>query len=179
MNEQDPLSRIGWLYHFTDVGNLPSIKQLGGLYSTAILRLMGIEGFRPGGNELSLQLDQATGMDQYVHLCFKPNHPMAHIAKNEGRIERPVFLLVDPSVLKIPGVRYSAGVAIKTGVHICDIDEAKDIIDYEILYTWKDWSVPEIQARRQAAEKCEILVPDHVPMKYLERYFPNGLLPNG
>jgi len=39
--------------------------------------------------------------------------------------------------------------------------------------------VAEIQERLQAAEKCEILIPDHVPMKYLEKYFPNGLLPNG
>jgi hypothetical protein len=179
MEAHDPLSRIGWLYHFTDIRNLPAIKARGGLYSTAILRAMGIDAFHPGGNELSLELDQQTGMDQYVHLCLKRNHPMAHIAQKEGRIERPVFLLVQPAVIRLPGVRYSAGVAIKTGVHICDIAEGAEIIDYQVLYTRMDWNVPEIQERLQAAEKCEILVPDHIPMKYLETYFPNGLLPNG
>ena len=49
----------------------------------------------------------------------------------------------------------------------------------QVLYTRMDWNVAEIQERLQAAEKCEILVPDHVPMNYLEKYFPNGLLPNG
>ena len=54
------------------------------------------------------------------------------------------------------------------------IEQARDLIDYAVLYTRTDWSDPEIQARLQAAEKAEILVPDHVPMKYLEQYFPNG-----
>jgi hypothetical protein len=179
METQNNLSQIRWLYHFTDIRNLPSIKERGGVYSTAMLRAKGINTFYPGGNELSLVLDQQIGMDQYVHLCFRPNHPMAHIAKNEGRIQRPIYLPVDPSIIQLPGVRYSAGVAIKTGVHICDIAEAADIIDYQVLYTRMDWNVAEIQERLQAAEKCEILVPDYVPMKYLEKYFPNGLLPNG
>lgn len=176
---QDSPSQIRWLYHFTDVRNPASIKAMDGLYSTAILQAKGIKTFYAGGNELSLELDKRTGMDQYVHLCFRPNHPMAHIAQNEGRIQRAVYLPVDPSIIRLPGVRYSAGVAVKTGVHICDIAEAVNIIDYQVLYTRMDWNVAEIQERLQAAEKCEILVPDHVPMNYLEKYFPNGLLPNG
>jgi len=179
MVTQDPLGRIGWLFHFTDIGNLPSIKATDGLYSTAMLRAKGIKGFRPGGNELSLELDQRTGMDKYVHLCFRLNHPMAHVAQNESRIQRAVYLPVDPSVIRLPGVRYSAGVSVKTGVHICNIEEAANLIDYEVLYTRMDWKMAEIQERLQAAEKCEILIPDHIPMKYLEKYFPHGLLSNG
>lgn len=179
MDAQDPLNNIGFLYHFTDVRNLRSIKERGGLYSTAILRLMGITDFIPGGNDWSFEADRLSGMDEYVHLCFKPNHPMEYIAKQEGRIQRSVFLLVEPAVIRLPGVRFSAGVSNKSGVEICDIEQAKGIIDYDVLYKWMDWRDPEIQARRQAAEKCEILVPDHIPIKYLERYFPNGLLPNG
>jgi hypothetical protein len=48
------------------------------------------------------------------------------------------------------------------------------MIDFEVLYTRTDWSDPAIYARRQAAERCEILVPDTVPFKYFSEYFPNG-----
>jgi hypothetical protein len=30
------------------------------------------------------------GLDGYVHLCFRGNHPMEHIATVEGRIQRSV-----------------------------------------------------------------------------------------
>ncbi len=170
----DPLSLVKWLYHFTDTRNLPLIREMGGLYSTAKLREMGVESFYPGGNQWSLDADEMSGMDQYVHLCLRPNHPMEHIAKQEGRIEKSVFLPVDGAVLRLKAVRYSPGVSNKSGIEICGIQEARDQIDYEVLYTRMPWSDSEVQARLQAAEKCEILVPDHVPMKYLERYFPNG-----
>lgn len=170
----DQLSRIRWLYHFTDTRNLSLIRQMGGLYSTARLRELQIAKFHPGGNQWSLDADKMFGMDRYVHLCLTRNHPMEHIAKKEGRIERSVFLLVDGDVLQLEGVQYSQGVSNKSGIEICSIQRAVDKIDYEVLYTWMPWNDSAVLARRQAAEKCEILVPDHVPMKYLEKYFPNG-----
>ena len=169
-----PLSRIKWLYHFTDTRNLRLIREMGGLFSTAKLREMGVDEFHTGGNKWSLDADEMFGMDRYVHLCFRSTHPMEYIAKQEGRIEKSVFLLVGGDVLRLKGVRYSPGVSNKSGTKICDIQEARDQIDYDVLYTRMPWSDPEVQARLQAAEKCEILVPDHVPMKYLEKYFPNG-----
>lgn len=173
MDSVDPLTRVRWLFHFTDTRNLPQIRQAGGLYSTAKLREMGIE-FKSGGNQWSLDADRMFGMDQYVHLCFSGNHPMEHIAKMDGRIEKSVFLLVDAAILKVDGVRYCPGVSNTSGIEICTIQEAADRIDYDVLYTWMPWNDPAVQTRRQAAEKCEVLVPDHVPMRYLEKYFPNG-----
>ena len=37
----DPLAQIPVLYHFTDKSNIPTITQLGGLFSTALLKEMG------------------------------------------------------------------------------------------------------------------------------------------
>jgi len=64
---QDPLLRIPHLYHFTDVSNLPSIRRLEGLFSTALLREAD-EEFCAGGDDASLALDTGCGMDRYVHL---------------------------------------------------------------------------------------------------------------
>ena len=73
--------------HFIDRRNLPSIRQRG-LLSTQKLREMGINIPAPGGNEWSMDADRHSGMDAYVHLCFKMDHPMEYCAINEGRIGR-------------------------------------------------------------------------------------------
>ena len=55
----------------------------------------------------------------------------------------------------------------------CTIEEARNKIDYVALYEYLDWRVSENYQRRLAAEKCEILVPDHLPLKYFKKYLPN------
>lgn len=173
MTAEDPLLRIPRLYHFTCRRNLSSIKNLGGLYSTAKLKEMGTE-FYPGGNQWSLDADVMSGMDQYVHLTFATGHPMEKGAKDDGRIQSPYYLRIDRSILYEQGVRFSAGVSNKSGVQTYTIDEARDqkLIDYDVLYKYMPWNDPEVQARRQAAEKCEILIPDFVAMKFITN-FPN------
>jgi hypothetical protein len=168
----DPLVRIPRLYHFTCKTNLTSIKKLGGLYSTAKLKEMDVE-FYPGGNQWSLDADVMSGMDQYVHLTFTMGHPMEKAAKDDGRIQSPLYLRIDRHIL-YEEVQFSAGVSNKAGIQICTIEEARDqmLIDYDVSYTYLPWSDPEVQARRQAAEKCEILVPDFVAMKFITN-FPN------
>jgi hypothetical protein len=170
----DPLLRIPHLYHFTCKRNLPSIKELDGVYSTARLKEMGAK-YYPGGNQWSLDADAMSGMDQYVHLCFTVDHPMEKGARDDGRIESPVYLKIDRLILDEAEVRFSAGVSNKSGMSIFSVEEARDrnLIDYNVLYTYMPWSDPQIQARRQAAERCEILVPDYVSMKFI-RNFPNG-----
>jgi hypothetical protein len=168
------LSRIRRLYHFTDTRNLPLIRRLGGLYSTARLREKGVDGFHTGGNNWSLEADMMSGMDQYVHLCLRDSHPMEYLARTDGRIAKSVFLRIDTDVLRLEGVRFSPGVSNKSGVEPCDIEDALDQIDFDVLYSWHPWKNPEIKARLLAAEKCEILVPNHVGMKFLEKHFPNG-----
>ena len=135
---------------------------------------MKIEGYIAGGNQWSFDADAMFGMDKYVHLCFRGNHPMEHMAVVEKRIEASTFLYVDGKIIRENGVLYTPGVANSAGMTKYTIEEARDMIDYEVLYTRTNWSDPAIQARLQAAEKAEILVPDHVAMKYLERFFPNG-----
>src|SRR5690242_15275192 len=119
----DRLRRTAWLYHFTDARNIPSIWELGGLWSTAKLKEMGIE-FHPGGNQHSLDADEMFGMDQYVHLCFTKEHQMAHIAKNDGRIERLQWVYIDDpaSVFEIDGVQYCEEVSNKSGAELRSIE---------------------------------------------------------
>jgi ssDNA thymidine ADP-ribosyltransferase, DarT len=170
----DPLLRVPHLYHFTDVRNLPSIKDLDGIHATARLNEMGVK-FYAGGNELSLQLDQQSKMDQFVHLCFDLRHPMESSIKSRDSEAQVLYLKIDPAILYQDGVRFSTGVANALGAQRFTIEEARqgNMIDYQVLYTYMPWSDPKVQSRRHASELCEILVPDYVSMKSI-RNFPNG-----
>lgn len=169
------LKTITWLHHFTDTRNLRSIKNLGGLFSRQELRNRAVDGYKTGGNQWSLEADESSGMDGFVHLCLRTNHPMEHLATQDGRIERTAWLYIDAaSVFSQEGVRFSYGVSNRTGVKIVPIEEAAQDIDFQVLYTRTDWHDPEISARLRQAELCEILVPKHVPLKFFERLFPNG-----
>jgi ssDNA thymidine ADP-ribosyltransferase DarT-like protein len=169
----DPLQRIARLFHFTDRRNLPVIRQYGGLLSMAELVKRGIKIPAPGGNDWSHDADGMFGMDRYVHLCFRSTHPMEYLARQDGRIVESIFLEIDPLVLQREGVMFTADVSNKSGIIPCPILDAKDLIDYEVLYTRTDWSNPDIQQRLKQAEKFEILIPKRVPVELI-RNMPNG-----
>ena len=162
------------LFHFTDRRNLPLIQATGGLFSYARLKEMGIKIPAPGGNDWSHEADAHKGMDRYVHLCFRDNHPMEYLAKVDGRIVSSIFLSIHMDVLQIEGVRFTGEVSNKADVETCSIEEATGFIDFDMLYGgWKDFNIPEIKSRLQRVEKYEILVPDHVPFGLILN-FPNG-----
>ena len=166
MENTDRLRRVS-LYHFTDSRNLQSIVDLDGLWSTAKLREMGID-FHAGGNQQSLEADEMFGMDQYVHLCLTQKHPLAHLCQRDGRIEKLEWLYIDnpEAIFTIEGVRYCSEVANKSGAEHYPIDYAREHFDESVLFDYHPWEVGDNYARRVAAEKCEILVPDHLPLQY-------------
>lgn len=169
----DLLKRIAVLYHFTDVRNVPLIREHGGLFPLAELRRRRIEIPAPGGNEWSHVANGMKRMDEYVHLCFRPNHPMEFRAREDGRIIESRFLQVHPEVLHWKGVLFSPDVSNKSGVERYPIEEALEMIDYEVLYARTDWRNPEIRRRLQQAEKCEVLVPGFIPLELI-RNLPHG-----
>jgi hypothetical protein len=170
---KEQLKRIHDLFHFTDRRNLAAIREHGGLYALAELRRRGIAIPAPGGNEWSHDEDVRKGLDEYIHLCFRWTHPMEYVARSEGRISDPVYLNVHPEVLQWEGVLFTPDVSNKSGVRPYSIDEASDMIDYEVLYTRTDWRDPVIKQRLLQAEKCEILVPGIIPLDLI-RNFHNG-----
>jgi hypothetical protein len=170
---KDQLKTIPVLFHFTDRRNLPMIRELGGLYPYAELKRRRVEIPAPGGNEWSHDADGIHALDEYVHLCFRSSHPMEFVARAEGRIQDSIFLQVHPDVLQWEGVRFTPDVSNKSGVRQYSIEEAREMIDYEVLYTRTDWKDPAIRARLTQAEKCEILVPRFIPLELI-RNLPHG-----
>jgi hypothetical protein len=171
----DPLLAITKLYHFTDVRNLPMIKKLDGIWSTAKLR-KGKTEFFPGGNQWSLDQDVKTRMDYYVHLCWDRNHHMEKNIMERDKDIKLFYLEIDRLILYEPGVLFTPGVANAVGMPKHTLQKAVDdgMIDYDALNrrigSLRD---PTNQARRQNAERTEILVPERVAMKWITN-FPNG-----
>ena len=152
------------IWHFTDKANLDSILKYGGLLSLKALDDRGIEIPAPGGNQRSHETDRSKGLDSFVHLAFIKNHPMLYTAQKDGRIKNPIWLSIDTSILMDLGVRFCSSVSNSSGAKLLDYREAEKEIDFEVLYTYMNWSDSEILARRNVAEKSEILVPNIVPL---------------
>ncbi|MCX7255778.1 MAG: DarT ssDNA thymidine ADP-ribosyltransferase family protein [Polaromonas sp.] len=152
------------IWHFTDKSNIESIKNNNGLISFGELQRNNIAIPAPGGNEWSHEADIHKGVHEYVHLAFLDDHPMLYAAKQDGRIKNPIWLKIDSSVLLDTNVRFTNEVSNKAGVQLLTPDEAREQIDFEVLFTYMDWKNPEIQARRRLALKSEILIPRHIPL---------------
>ena len=129
---------------------------------------MGINIPAPGGNEWSMDADRHSGMDAYVCLCFKTDHPMEYCAINEGRIEDITYLRIDPGVIKLHGAMITGDVSNKNGVLPEPASQMLDEIDLEVLYSRTKWKDPVIQERLRAAEKYELLIPNLVPLAYIK-----------
>ena len=94
---------------------------------------------------------------------------MCHIAHGDGRIPNPQYIPIHEDVLRIDGVKITIGIANKSETETLDVEDGLERLDKEVLYTRTDWNEPIIQARRQEAEKCEILVPRIVAIKFFKR----------
>lgn len=156
------------LWHFTDHRNVASIRALG-LLRTTELRRRGI-GTVMGGDEASLSIDAHKGFDGYVRLGFLRNHPMTHVAITAGRIEQVRHLRVSPKVMLTPGTLISDRVATANEAIIKPSDQMIEALDFEVMYKRTDWKNPEIQTRRRAAEKLEILIPSDVPSEHISGF---------
>ena len=154
-------------FHFTDVRNVESIRQHG-IQSLSEIRRLGIEVAVYGSNTLSRSLDEERGLDKYVHLCFKNEHPMEYVARvGQQRITESWFIPVSKDILFIDGVRFSPQVANRTGSRLLTIEEACEEMDFEVIYKREDWKNPEIQKRLAVARKYELLVPTSIAVDHL------------
>jgi hypothetical protein len=154
-------------YHFTDRKNLPLIREHG-LLSTSELKARDLyKDVTTGGDANSLESDRQKGTDQFVCLCFTDNHPMEYVARTGDRKLNPVYLEIDPEVIKIEGVMITSAASNQTGVERMAAAAGLDELDLPVIYTWTDWKDSKIMDRLRLARKYEILVPTNVPIRYI------------
>ena len=153
------------LYHFTDKSNLESIIKNEGLYSWKACEYMGIKINKPGGNQLSKNLDVYHGLEDYVRLSFVENHPMMFIAKSEGRIDNATVLKINPVVILWEETRFSNMNATRNGHIQGGLIQHFRNIKFEIIkvtdyFKLSDQTKPYYQA--------EILVKSFISIEYIK-----------
>ncbi len=152
------------LYHFTDRDNLESIISNGGLYSWADCESKSITIAKPGGSNISRQLDSRDGLQSYVRVSFIKQHPMMYVAMNDNRISNPVLLEIDPEVVEWKGTKYADRNATKNGAHVGSDVEDLELIHFDTVKAQKHFDLNEDE---QPFFQAEVLVKNHIPLKYI------------
>ena len=163
---------ISKLYHFTDRDNLKSIIDCGGLLSWADADDKGVVIPKPGGGDLSRNLDSASGLQHYARVSFTRNHPMMYVAMSDGRITNPVILEIDTRVIAESDCIFADRNATKTGCRLgSSIDDFKAIHFSSVLqkthFDLDDDERPFFQA--------EVLIKNFIPLKFITNIADFGI----
>lgn len=156
------------LYHLTARSNLESIIKLEGLFSWKYLQNQGIL-YEGGGTTDSQLLDIRKHLENYVHLSFCADHPMAFHLKQ--RVQSGLVLLeIDPSILFTDGVLVSNINAVDNCAKIQALPQGLSSINYQATQrTYVKRDDPEFKQHQ-----AEILIPECVPLKFIKRRFIYG-----
>ena len=168
-NDADLISKhlndigISCFFHFTDSSNIDSIKKNGGLYSWSYCLKNGIDISRPGGDELSRQLDKRFSLQDYVRLSFCKEHPMKFICIKSKRILNPVNLEIDTSVAEFEHTLFSDINAAANDHNLGTSYVFLNSLDFSVLKK-NYFDLSEIGKKKYQAE---ILVRTWIPSKYI------------
>lgn len=167
---------ITTLYHFTDWDNLKCIIDNGGLYSWKDCEEKGIVIPKPGGGDLSRNLDVRDRLQNYVRLSFTRQHPMMYVAMNEGRITNPVILEIDSEVLYEDSTKYADRNATRNGARVGGALSDFKNIHFDSV-TQKNHF--DLDPDEQPFYQAEVLVKNFIPLKYIRNISDFGIpLPN-
>ena len=151
------------LYHFTDRTNLQSIKANGGLCSWNYCVRNNIGISRPGGTQLSRNLDSYKGLENYVRVSFVSDHPMMYIAEKEGRIQDSVVLEISTEVIFKKETKFTNQNATRSGVSAYSSFEQFNSIRFD-LFRRRYFDLNEIQ---KPYYQAEVLVLDKIPLEFI------------
>lgn len=154
---------ITCFFHFTDRSNLQSIIDNGGLYSWSYCSTNGIVITRPGGDELSRQLDRRFSLHDYVRLSFCKEHPMKYVCLKSKRIITPATLEIDTSVAEFEHTLFSDINAADSSHRKGGSFEFLKSIDYSIFMR----NYFDLSPNEKKKYQSEILVKTWIPVKYI------------
>ncbi len=92
---------------------------------------------------------------------------MAFVAMNDERKLDPVYLEIDPAVIKLPNVMITDAPSNQKGVERIVAATALDKLDLDVLYKRMEWKDPAVLDRLKIAEKYEILIPTSLDKRYI------------
>lgn len=157
--------KIAKLYHFTDRDNLESIIKNGGLYSWMDCERKGIKIAKPGGDQLSRDLDRRDDLQHYVRISFTTQHPMMFVAMRDGRVSNPVILEIDPEVIYWQDSKYANMNATRNGANRGNTLEDFKKIHFQSVKARSHFDLAE---EEQPYFQAEILVKNFIPLELIK-----------
>lgn len=157
--------KIVKLYHFTDRDNLESIIKNGGLYSWKDCERKGIKIAKPGGDQLSRDLDRRDDLQHYVRISFTTQHPMMFVAMRDGRVSNPVILEIDPEVIYWQDSKYANMNATRN-----EANRGNTLEDFKKIHfqSVKARSHFDLAEEEQPYFQAEILVKNFIPLEFIK-----------
>lgn len=156
--------KITKLYHFTDKDNLKSIRDNKGLFSWKSCEKNKIEILKPGGDDLSRNLDSYRGLEDYVRLSYNHDHPMMYRALKDRRILNPVILEINPDVMLLETTQFSDMNATSNNCNVGSTFQDLKKVNFSIT---KKRNYFELADHQKPYYQAEILVYSHIPLKYI------------
>jgi len=92
----------------------------------------------------SRKIDADLGLKDFVRLSFGANNPMMHVAKKEGRIDKPVVLRVKLEAVSRPGVLFTDCNATR---HDATISADPGIVRFDVVKAESMFLVPQTLRR--------------------------------
>lgn len=152
---------IRYLYHFTSIKNIPSIKKNGGLYSWDYMERHGISIPVAGGDSMSRRLDMKYNLQDFVRLSFCSDHPMAHRLRVSG--ENIVLLMIDIRAAAFSGAQYSdMNAADSRHHHGPDFSDLERVDFSAVKRTYVSSSDPDFKTHQ-----AEVMVRTHIPSEFI------------
>lgn len=152
---------IDSFYHFTEVSNLESIIENGGLYSWNGLEHRGINASL-SSNELSRQLDVQKNLQDYVRVSFSNYHPMStKVELEDGK--KLVWLEIDLDVALWESTLFSDMNATDNNVTVQGGFDFLKNLDFDVFKQRYN----NLNSLEKKKYQAEILVKDFLPIKYI------------
>ena len=157
----DVLRRHGCLtlFHFTDASNVESIRKHGLLSASSITKQELVSTMN--SDELSRNLDQACGLQDYVRLSFNANNPMRFVAVKEKRVTRPVIVVIKLEVVSRSGVLFSDCNATRKDAVISPRPE---VVSFDVVKASNQF---EVKQSLRHLYQAEVLVPSPLPPEFI------------
>ena len=154
------------LYHYTDKDNIPIIRSCDGLLSLRSLTERNVSPARFGGDVVSHMIDRANHTDNYVHLCFSPRQYSLDAAIKSGRIKNPRILEVSLEALYTGNPVYSVLNSAST-LDDAIVSSGIQVLSQIHIETALREDIDSIPLTERRFHQAEVLVENHVPLKYL------------
>jgi len=153
------INNISFLYHFTDINNITSIKRYQNIYSRDYLIKNNIN-FIPGSDSTSVELEEKRGLQNYIHLSVAT---FQYIYFNKANI---TVIKVDPRIVYLKTTKFSIYNANDSKTKIGDRFDDFHRIKFGFCKSDKHF---EKNSEEFKSHQAEVLVLKNIPIKFLYR----------